>query len=395
MALNLNKTNTQTLSATSLKTYYDRALLENMKPKLVHYEYAQKRILPKNGGKVVDFRKWTPFDALTTELQEGTVPNGQALSMTNVTATVKSYGGYVSISDVVDMTSIDPVVTDAVELMADQGGLSVDTLIRDELHTSTNVLYAGNATDRDGLASTDVLTMDDIRKAVRQLKNARAPKFNRGGREFYVAVVGPDTVFDLQGDSTWQAVAEYQDKEKIFSGEIGRIFGVVFVETTEAKLFGVPAITLPTALKVSSYSSDDVTVTLSKSLSDAQADAIMACGRIKIGDAYFSVADVDGNEMVLKAFTGSAPSANDALALCGPGVTGNTVASTLIFGRNAYGCVDLAGNGNVQSLVKPAGSSGSCDPLDQITTVGWKVCGFAAKILQPTWLVRIEHGISA
>ena len=92
-----------------------------MRPKLVHYEYAQKRPVPKNGGRTVDFRKWTPFEAVTSPLTEGVVPEGQALSMTNLTATLESYGGYVAISDMVDMTSIDPVVNDAVELMADQG----------------------------------------------------------------------------------------------------------------------------------------------------------------------------------------------------------------------------------------------------------------------------------
>lgn len=66
MALNTNTTQTSSLQATSLKTWYDRTLLENMRPKLVHYEYAQKRPVPKNGGRTVDFRKWTPFEAVTS-----------------------------------------------------------------------------------------------------------------------------------------------------------------------------------------------------------------------------------------------------------------------------------------------------------------------------------------
>ena len=206
MALNTNTTQTASLQATSLKTWYDRTLLENMRPKLVHYEYAQKRPVPKNGGRTVDFRKWTPFEAVTSPLTEGVVPEGQALSMTNLTATLESYGGYVAISDMVDMTSIDPVVNDAVELMADQGGLSVDTLIREELHRSTNVMYAGDATRRAQLTSDDKLTMALIRKAVRTLKKAKAPRFSRGGREFYIAIVGPDPVFVLQDYTTLQAV---------------------------------------------------------------------------------------------------------------------------------------------------------------------------------------------
>ncbi len=393
MALNTNTTQTASLQATSLKTWYDRTLLENMRPKLVHYEYAQKRPVPKNGGRTVDFRKWTPFGAVTSPLAEGIVPEGQALSMTNLTATLESYGGYVAISDMVDMTSIDPVVNDAVELMADQGGLSVDTLIREELHRSTNVMYAGDATRRSQLAPTDKLTMALIRKAVRALKKAKAPRFSRGGREFYIAIVGPDTVFDLQDDTTWQAVAEYQDKEKIFSGEIGRVFGVVFVETTEAKLLQAPA--LPEGLTVSSYTEATTTVTLSKALSAQEAAALAQTGRVKIGSAFYDVESANGTALKLAAGASPAPAAAAAVTACGPASDGSPVASTVVFGRNAYGCVDIEGNGNVHTLVKPAGSGGSSDPLDQITTVGWKVAGFAAKVLQPTWLIRIEHGISA
>lgn len=393
MALNTNTTQTSSLQATSLKTWYDRTLLENMRPKLVHYEYAQKRPVPKNGGRTVDFRKWTPFEAVTSPLTEGVVPEGQALSMTNLTATLESYGGYVAISDMVDMTSIDPVVNDAVELMADQGGLSVDTLIREELHRSTNVMYAGDATRRAQLTSGDKLTMALIRKAVRALKKAKAPRFSRGGREFYIAIVGPDTVFDLQDDTTWQAVAEYQDKEKIFSGEIGRVFGVVFVETTEAKLLLAPA--LPEGLTVSSYTEGTTTVTLSKALSAQEAAALTQVGRVKIGSAFYDVESANGTALKLAAGVSPAPVASAAVTACGPASDGSPVASTVVFGRNAYGCVDVEGNGNVHTLVKPAGSGGSSDPLDQITTVGWKVAGFAAKVLQPTWLIRIEHGISA
>jgi len=57
--------------------------------------------------------------------------------------------------------------------------------------------------------------------------------------------------------------------------------------------------------------------------------------------------------------------------------------------------VDLEGRGAMQSIVKPRGSAGADDPLDQRSTVGAKVPAYAAKILNDLWLVRIEHGASA
>ena len=315
MAMNTNLTSTSGLSD-SMQTYYDKKLLLTAKPNLVHQMYGQKVVLPKNSGKSIQFRKWTPFEALTTPLVEGTVPNGQSLAMTSVTAEINQYGGYVAVSDLLDMTALDPVINDSVELMGDQGGLSIDTLVREELSKVANVQYANGKTKRAELDATCKLTVDEVRKAVRTLKKNKAPQFVRGGKGHYIAIVSPETTYDLQSDTLWQDVSKYSAAEQIFQGEIGKLFGVVFVETSEAKVF-------------------------------------------------------TGEE----------------------GAGGKPVASTLVFGKNAYGVVDLEAE-NLRSIIKPKGSAGTSDPLDQISTIGWKVSGFAAKVLQPLWIVRIEHMFS-
>ena len=315
MALNTNLTSTSGLSD-SMQTYYDKKLLLTAKPNLVHQMYGQKVVLPKNSGKSIQFRKWTPFEALTTPLVEGTVPNGQSLAMTSVTAEINQYGGYVAVSDLLDMTALDPVINDSVELMGDQGGLSIDTLVREELSKVANVQYANGKTKRSELDATCKLTVDEVRKAVRTLKKNKAPQFIRGGKGHYIAIVSPETTYDLQSAALWQDVSKYSAAEQIFQGEIGKLFGVVFVETSEAKVF-----------------------------------------------------------------TGE------------QGAGGKSVASTLVFGKNAYGVVDLEAE-NLRSIIKPKGSAGTSDPLDQISAIGWKVNGFAAKVLQPLWIVRIEHTCS-
>lgn len=310
MAANTNVTTTLT---ETMQTYYDKKLILDMQPKLVHYQHGQKRILPEGQGTSVNFRKWTPFPPVTTPLTEGVVPEGQSLSMTSIPVQIQQYGGYVAVSDLLDMTALDPVVNDSVELMAQQGSTSIDKLVQSALHQGTNVLYAKGRATRGAIVAGDVLTTDELRKAVRTLKKNKAPQFMRGGKGYYVAIVGPDTVYDLQNDTAWRDVTRYQHSEQLFSGEIGTLFGVIVVEAPETMLVqteGIP------------------------------------------------------------------------------------VASTLVFGKNAYGVVDLAG-GNVKTIVKPRGSAGASDPLEQISTIGWKVDGFAAKILQSAWLVRVEHAVSA
>ena len=73
---------------------------------------------------------------------------------------------------------------------------------------------------------------------------------------------------------------------------------------------------------------------------------------------------------------------------------GADVASLIVLGKYAYGITSLKGS-KPSVIVKPAGSAGTADPLDQISTVGWKMDGFGVKMLQPEYAVRIECGFSA
>ena len=68
--------------------------------------------------------------------------------------------------------------------------------------------------------------------------------------------------------------------------------------------------------------------------------------------------------------------------------SGSTVYQTLIYGDNAFGCCSFEG-GNLQTIVKPLGSAGTADPLNQFGTTGWKASD-ANAILNDDFLIRIE-----
>ena len=61
----------------------------------------------------------------------------------------------------------------------------------------------------------------------------------------------------------------------------------------------------------------------------------------------------------------------------------------------ASSSLDSSFSRSFDRLASAAGSAGTADPLDQISTVGWKMDGFGAKLLQPEYAVRIECGFSA
>lgn len=217
-----------------MKTYYSDYLIDNAEPELVHNQFGQKHPIPKNGGKTIEFRKYSPLPKITTALQEGVTPDGQKLNMSVITATAAQYGGYVEISDMLILTAIDNNLVIATELLGSQAGRTLDTLTRDVLAAGTQVQYAeGQVSARNAITAEHKLTVDAVRKAVRQLKRMNAKRINGS----YVGIVHPDTAYDLMSDPKWVNVKTYSDPEGIYEGEIGKIEGVRFVEATEAKVF--------------------------------------------------------------------------------------------------------------------------------------------------------------
>ena len=231
MAQVMNTTGTSTLSP-EMKTFYDKDLLRNAKPVLVHNQFGQKRNIPKNGGKTIEFRKFSPLPKATTALTEGVTPDGKSLTVTSLTATVGQYGDYVALTDVLQLTSFDPVLVETNKLLGAQAGETLDYLTAAVLNAGTNVQYSGGKSARSSLTASDVLKVDDIKKAVRTLKNNKASKINGS----YIGIIHPDVAYDLTNDEAWEGVKTYDPKDW-YNGEIGRIFGVRVVETTEAVKF--------------------------------------------------------------------------------------------------------------------------------------------------------------
>ena len=306
-----NMTTSSGLSA-GMQTYYNRELLRTFEPNLVHLQFGDEHRMPPHSGLVMNMRKLIPLETNTKALSEGDPGESVMLAETEVTVQLQQYGEYARCTDKLDLTHLDMDIMRRTKLFGDAGARSIDAVVREELAKCANVIYAGGKASRAELTAADKLTSRELRKAVKTLKKNHAQTF--GG--YYVAIIGPDTMYDLQEDDAFVKVSQYQDKENIYTGEVGRLFGVRLVETTEAKVFE------------------------------------------------------------------------------GAGASGADVASVIVLGQYAYGVTSLKG-AKPRVIVKPAGSAGTADPLDQISTVGWKMDGFGAKLLQPEYAVRIECGFSA
>ena len=375
------------------KTFYDKELIRTAGPQLVHDQFAQKRPIPKNGGQSVEFRQFGDLPKALTPLTEGVTPNGKKLSATAKTATVSQYGDYVTISDKLDLTAIDPVALEAVDVIGKQMGLTLDTVTRNKLHQGLQVMYAplrssaGAETEvssRSKLDKSAVLTVKLVQQARTELKAMNVPTFDDG---CYVMIIHPYSAYDLKRDPEWRKPHEYADTRQLYNGEVGMVDGVRFVETSEAKIYcGEDLTSNSRTLTVNgAVSSAGKTVNFDGGTVAANA---LAGRYVLIGDKRVKV--VSNTTSALTLDTAITAEDNAVIYPGEGGAGGGAVFGNLIFGKNAYGVTEIEGGG-AETIIKPKGSAGTADPLNQRSTVGWKAIK-TAEILVDFYMMRVECG---
>lgn len=394
--------NTQTTLSNDLssemKAFYSKDLIEMAKSNLVHAQFAEHKPLPKNGGKEVEWRKWSSFKKALKPLEEGVTPKGSAIAVGTITKKVEQFGDYTTVSDVLELTAIDNVIVEITAKHADNAGLTLDTIARNELITATQVIYAPvvtssgtvEVTSRAGLTKDAKLTPELVAKAVTQLKKNNAPKINGD----YVCIIHPSVAFDLMRSEEWIDAHKYASPENIYKGELGKLYGVRFVESTEAAILVGKNLTSSSRSITASSISGNV-ITISAISSD---DAAALAGReilIYTGSAYehAQIESATTTKVTLK----DTPVATSVTKLY-PGEGGKetddekcAVYPCIFLGKGAYGDVELEGGG-METIVKQKGSGGTADPLNQRSTIGWKCTGYGVKILIPEYIVKVECG---
>ena len=392
MDLRLFDANTQVTTQQSLteemKTFYSDYLIDAAEPELVHDQFAQKHPIPANGGKTIQFRRFAPLGKALTALTEGVTPDGQSLSMSTVEAAVRQYGGYIQMSDLLLLTAIDNNLTMATKLLGAQAGRTLDTITREVLVGGDNVQYAdesvsaryllrgGNA----GAADNNYLTVDCIRRAVRALKNANCRRIDGA----FPVIIHPDVAYDLMNDPKWLAPHQYVDTEHMYEGEIGKIEGCRFVESTEAKIFHAEDLAADSRTLLANGAVSGKT-TVAFDGGTVKPGALVG-RQVLIGNACVTV-----RENTASSMTVDAPVTVEDNVILYPGeagAQGRDVYATLVLGADGYGTTEITGGG-LEHIVKQLGSAGTADPLDQRATAGWKATKVAERLVE-AYMVRIE-----
>lgn len=313
----------------AINNYYDRLLLEREKPYLVFPNFGQVRNIPVGNTGVIKFRKYGALTANITPLTEGETPAGTNPSVVDITATALWYGDYITYTDKVTIESPDPVLTELTEVLGEQAGLSIDTLARDVLVLGTNVVYADATSPKVNAQTSDVSATDVLEKVIID----KAVSTLRSANAKYITnFVSPDAGY--------------------LTTPVAPCFIGIVHPNAVVNLKAITGFT-----SVEQYANKG----------DVMPNEVGKYDRVRfIESTQAPINEDDGNGSI-------------------------DVYCTLIFGKDAYGVTSIQGNA-MKTIIKALGSEGSGDPLNQRGSIGWKA-NFITKILNQSWMIRIEHAI--
>jgi N4-gp56 family major capsid protein len=218
-----------------MSIFYEKTFLARAEYEYIFGQGLQMRTQPPNAGKTVNFTRHTPLATVTTALTEGVNPTEVNLTATTVAATLAEYGTTVRISRFLSETSIDLNNKEKIEVVAQNMGETLDQLTRDELFTGATVQFAGAKAALTDLSASNVMSVTELRKAVRTLKNNKARRYQDKVAS-WMGKLSPNTTYDLQTDSTFLSADIYDNAaNKLYNGELGTILSVRLIESPNPK----------------------------------------------------------------------------------------------------------------------------------------------------------------
>lgn len=230
---NLTSTGTITHLAT---VYYDRVALSALRKKFMFWKGVDNRTLPMKNGKTIQFYRYSQLGSNTVAATEGDVSTSLALTSATVSATVAQYADFISFSDMLVDTAIDgDIVAVGADQLGYRAGLSVDTIIRNEVDSvaaSIDVALLGDYfTGLDGANIRSRFAGLDVRPMPNGYFPALIHPYVRFDFVHDPQVGGFMDIVKQNPDRGLDAVLTPEDR-----GFIGRYDGIEYWESTNVKV---------------------------------------------------------------------------------------------------------------------------------------------------------------
>lgn len=314
--------------------YFVKEWVEIANPELVFDLFGMSKPIPANSGNEITYSKMLKLPTSGQQglqgspLFEGVVPTEQTFQMVRFSQTINQYGGFARVTDRLHEESINGVTSMFNQRMAEQGAETMNLVVRDDLYGGSNVRRTG------GVATIDLITASGLATA----------ELDYMYQAFKLERVKPLAPMTTGSPNT----------------------GTLPIRHAYPVLVPVEAIPFIEAL-------DDGN-----------------------GNTFNSIEKYAGQVATWPNEHGSYKQfrfiLNTELSIVSnAAATPQDIARCLCFGKGAYHVSTIA-NSDVELFIKPKGSAGTADPIDQFSSIGWKAKK-GATIVQPTYMFRLEFSL--
>ena len=232
----MNLTNTTEFN----KVHYIREALPVVEQNLVYAKFGQVDEMPRGDGNSFRFIRFDKlgttesvnYESNTSGDSPSWAPTTPTATLINETPDFLSGPGY-EWSEARQYTSWVDLPKNLRKLISLNAAEVIDLRVRDIIIDGSNVVYANGLGSRDDLTDADVIDMDDIFRAVENLKANSAPGLGKLSGN-YAAIISPYTERSLLTDEAFRDLVEHARASDEFKGKLGTLGGVDFFVTNHA-----------------------------------------------------------------------------------------------------------------------------------------------------------------
>jgi N4-gp56 family major capsid protein len=238
----------------AIQTIWSKEILFQAMPILRFEQFAVKKTeLGVAPGLRVNFLRYKNFAVDPSPLTEGVRMTTNALTAEQIAITVAEHGYAVAVSELLLNASFDDVMASASRLLGRHMAQYLDVQARNTLSAATSAVFGY---DRSGLQGVNdwynegtvaanfaaldgnyKLTTGAVKDAALTLASKNIPRLG----ETYVQFVHPKQSRDIRSNPEFIEVTKYAAPGNFMLGEIGRLYDVVFIETTQVKKLAINA----------------------------------------------------------------------------------------------------------------------------------------------------------
>ena len=238
----------------AIQTIWSKEILFQAMPILRFEQFAVKKTeLGVAPGLRVNFLRYKNFAVDPSPLTEGVRMTTNALTAEQIAITVAEHGYAVAVSELLLNASFDDVMASASRLLGRHMAQYLDVQARNTLSAATSAVFGYDRSSvqgvndwyNEGTVATQISDLDGnyklstgaVKDAALTLAGKNIPRLG----ETYVQFVHPKQSRDIRSNPEFIEVTKYAAPGNFMLGEIGRLYDVVFIETTQVKKLSVNA----------------------------------------------------------------------------------------------------------------------------------------------------------